>query len=84
MKIGVVGCGALGSYYGARLWQAGHDVHFLLRSDYDVVREHGVRIESPAGNFIARPYAARQPEEIGACDLVVIGLKTTANDQFSV
>lgn len=82
MKIGVVGCGALGSYYGARLWQAGHAVHFLLRSDHDVVRAHGVRIESPAGNFTARPHAARQPGEIGECDLVVIGLKTTANDQF--
>ena len=84
MKIGVVGCGALGSFYGARLWQAGHDVHFLLRSDYDVVREHGVQVESPAGNFTARPRAAKAPEQIGVCDLVLIGLKTTANRAFSV
>jgi 2-dehydropantoate 2-reductase len=82
MKIGVAGCGALGSFYGAKLWQAGHDVHFLLRSDYDVVRRHGVRIESPDGNFTARPNAARAPGEIGVCDLVLIGLKTTANGAF--
>ena len=82
MKIGVVGCGALGSYYGAKLWQAGQDVHFLLRSDYDVVREHGVFIETPAGNFTARPCTARTSSEIGVCDLVVIGLKTTANHTF--
>jgi 2-dehydropantoate 2-reductase len=82
MKIGVVGCGALGSYYGAKLWRAGHEVHFLLRSDYDVVRERGVAIESPGGNFTARPHAARVPEEIGVCDLVLIGLKTTANAAF--
>lgn len=82
MKIGVVGCGALGSYYGAKLWQAGQDVHFLLRNDYDVVRERGVEVESPAGNFTARPQAATAPGQIGVCDLVVIGLKTTANDAF--
>ena len=82
MKIGVVGCGALGSFYGAKLWKAGHDVHFLLRSDYDVVRERGVEIESADGDFIARPQAARTPQEIGLCDLVLIGLKTTANGEF--
>lgn len=82
MKIGVVGCGALGSYYGARLCRARHDVHFLLRSDFDVVRERGVRIESPDGGFTARPHPSRSPEEIGVCDLVLIALKTTANSQF--
>lgn len=82
MKIGVVGCGALGSFYGAKLWKAGHDVHFLLRSDYDVVREYGVQIESADGSFTARPHAARASEEIGACDLVIVGLKTTANGAF--
>lgn len=83
MKIGVVGCGALGSFYGAKLWKAGHDVHFLLRSDYDVVREQGVQIESPGGNFVASPHAARSPEEIGVCDVVLIGLKATANAEFA-
>jgi 2-dehydropantoate 2-reductase len=83
MKIGVVGCGAVGSYYGARLCHAGHDTHFLLRSDYAVVAAQGVRIESFTGDFVAFPRACRQPEEIGPCDLVLIGLKTTANDQFA-
>lgn len=82
MKIGVVGCGALGSYYGARLQQAGHQTHFLLRSDYEAVRDNGVQIISPSGDFRVFPHAANDPEEIGVCDLVVIGLKTTANDQF--
>jgi len=83
MKIGVVGCGALGSYYGAKLWQTGADVHFLLRSDYHIVRERGVIIESAGGNFTARPSAAQRPEKIGSCDVVLIGLKTTANDCFA-
>ncbi|MEW6305476.1 MAG: 2-dehydropantoate 2-reductase [Verrucomicrobiota bacterium] len=82
MKIGVIGCGALGSYYGAKLCRDGHDVHFLLRSDYDVVRRRGVQVRSPDGDFHVNPRCARAPEEIGPCDLVLIGLKTTANDQF--
>lgn len=82
MKIAVVGCGAVGSYYGAMLCREGQDVHFLLRSDYDTVRRNGVSVRSPAGDFTVRPRAAKSPEEIGVSDLVLIGLKTTANDQF--
>ena len=82
MKIGIVGCGALGSYYGAKLCRDGQEVHFLLRSDYEVVRRKGVRILSSEGDFHVNPKCARDPQEIGNCDLVLVGLKTTANDQF--
>jgi 2-dehydropantoate 2-reductase len=82
MKIAVVGCGAVGSYYGARLCLAGQEVHFLLRSDYEAVRQNGVAVRSVAGDFHVRPGCARRPEDIGVCDAVLIGLKTTANDQF--
>jgi len=82
MKIAVVGCGAVGSYYGAMLCRDGHDVHFLLRSDYDVVREAGVSVRSVNGDFHVHLKPARQPEDIGIADLVLIALKTTANDQF--
>ena len=46
MKIAVVGCGAVGSYYGARLARDGHELHFLLRSDYETVRCNGICIRS--------------------------------------
>jgi len=82
MKIAVVGPGALGSFYGAKLVRANEDVHFLLRSDYDVVKRHGVFVHSTEGDFNVRPKCAKTPEEIGPCDLVLIALKTTANDQF--
>jgi 2-dehydropantoate 2-reductase len=82
MKVAVVGCGAVGSFYGAKLARAGEEVHFLLRSDYEVVRRKGVLIRSVEGDFLDRPQCARRPDDIGHSDLVVIGLKTTANDQF--
>ena len=83
MKIGVVGCGALGSYYGAKLCRDGQETHLLLRSDYEWVRAKGVRVRSVEGDFHVNPRCARAPEEIGVCDLVLIGLKTTANGQFA-
>jgi 2-dehydropantoate 2-reductase len=78
----VVGCGAVGSFYGAKFTRAGHEVHFLLRSDYPAVRRRGVYIQSTEGDFHVQPRCAQRPEEIGPADLVLIGLKTTANDQF--
>src|SRR4051794_7743900 len=83
MKIAVVGCGAVGSYYGAKLARDGQEVYFLLRSDYEVVRRKGVLIRSQEGDFRVQPKCAKTPEDIGICDLVLIGLKTTVNDQFS-
>lgn len=82
MKIAVAGPGAVGSYYGAKLWRDGHETHFLLRSDYEAVNRRGVRIRSPEGNFVAHPRPAKDPGEIGPCDLVLVALKTTANDLF--
>jgi 2-dehydropantoate 2-reductase len=83
MKIAVVGCGAVGSFYGAKLARSGHAVHFLLRSDYDVVRQHGLTILSPGGDFHVQPWCARDPGEIGVADLVLVALKTTANHRFA-
>jgi 2-dehydropantoate 2-reductase len=82
LKIAVVGPGAVGGYYGAKLARAGHEVHLLLRSDYEAVRRNGLRILSPEGDFNARPRCGREPREIGPAELVLIALKTTANGAF--
>ena len=79
MKIAIVGCGAVGSYYGAMLSRAGQDVYFLLRSDYEAVRRGGVTVHSRGGSFEIRPHCARFPAEIGTCDAVLVALKATAN-----
>ncbi len=83
MKIAVVGCGALGCFYGARLCQTGQDVHLLLRSDYETIHDKGLRIDSADGEFRVHPHAYDASESIGKCDLVVVGLKTTGNDRFA-
>ena len=83
MKLAIVGCGAVGSYYGAMLSRAGQEVHFLLRTDSEAVRRGGVSVRSPAGNFNVRPRCARFPVEIGICDTVLVALKTTANRELT-
>ena len=83
MKIGVVGCGAVGIYYGGKLGRSGQEMHFLLRSDYDAVRRSGIQVFSPEGNFRYQPKCAKSPDEIGHCDLVMISLKSTANARYA-
>jgi 2-dehydropantoate 2-reductase len=82
LKIAVVGSGAIGIFYGAALARAGHEVHFLLRSDLDAVRKHGFRITAPTPetSYHLSPVLAHATSaEIGPCDLVIVALKTTAN-----
>src|SRR5687768_17132209 len=83
--IAIVGAGAVGGYYGARLAQHGHDVHFLLRRDYAAVRENGWIVQSRDGDFRLAADAVRahdDPRRMPRADLVVVALKSTSNDQF--
>jgi 2-dehydropantoate 2-reductase len=80
LRYGIVGSGALGGYYGAKLAHAGCDVHFLMRSDLDAVRRCGLAIRSKDGDFhLPHVNAHGSPEEMGPCDVVLIALKTTSN-----
>lgn len=82
--VAVVGAGAVGCYYGARLAQAGHDVRFLLRRDYEAVAARGLRVESHHGDFtLERPAIARDPAELGVADWVLCGLKATSLGEAS-
>ena len=81
-RLAVIGAGAVGSYYGARLAQAGHDATFLLRRDYDAVAEAGLRVESIDGDFtLEAPSIARTSAEIGPVNWVICALKATAIEQ---
>lgn len=84
-KIAIVGAGAIGTYYGVRLGGAGADVRFLLRSDLPAVQSRGAMvIHEKEGSLELRPLAVfGSTEEIGAVDLAIVTLKTTANDQLA-
>ncbi len=81
MKIGIIGTGAIGGYYGGKLAHAGQDVHFLLHSDYDFVKEHGFQVDSCDGSFhLDYPNVYRNAAEMPQCDVVLVGLKSVRNN----
>jgi 2-dehydropantoate 2-reductase len=76
----IIGAGALGGFYGARLQHAGCEVHFLLHSDYEYVREHGLVCESKDGDFaLPTVHAYRDVRDMPRCDVVCVCLKATQN-----
>ncbi len=78
--IAIVGSGALGSYYGAKLARQGADVRFLMRADLEAVREAGLRVREAKEEWTLQPAQVfGSTAEIGPVNMVVIGLKTTAN-----
>ncbi|HVU16026.1 MAG TPA: 2-dehydropantoate 2-reductase [Candidatus Didemnitutus sp.] len=82
-RIAVVGAGALGCYYGAKLAKAGEDVHFLIRSSRAAVMAKGIRVKTPTGRIHLRKVQAYgSSEEIGPCDVVILAIKATDNDQL--
>jgi 2-dehydropantoate 2-reductase len=78
--LAIVGSGSVGGYYGARLTSVS-EVSFLMRRDLAAVRERGLTVHSIAGDLHLDPVRAfATTSEIGPVDLVVIAIKTTAND----
>lgn len=84
-RIAVIGSGAIGLYYGARLALGGADVRFLMRSDLEAVKARGsVRLRVEGRWIEASPVKAyASAAEIGVVDLVLIATKTTANEEVA-
>ena len=84
MKYAIIGTGAIGGYYGARLARAGFDVSFLLHSDYQFVKENGLTIDSCDGSFtLPSPKIYDNTANMPNCDVVIVALKTTNNHLLS-
>lgn len=76
MKVAVLGAGAIGAYVGASLHRAGVEVHLIARGAHlEALRQSGVRVHSPRGDFTAKPPATDDPAEVGPVDHVFLGLK---------
>ena len=83
MRYGIIGTGAIGGYYGAKLARAGQEVHFLLRSDYEYVKQHGLQVDSCDGSFhLADVNAYLHTEDMPQCDVVFVCLKSVNNSKL--
>lgn len=78
-RIGIIGTGAIGGFYGLMLARAGFDVHFLLRSEFSTVSRHGLHIDShvhgPLSLQNVQAYASAA--DMPPCDWLLVGAKTT-------
>ncbi len=83
-RVGIIGAGALGSYFGIRLAASGIPVSFLLRSDFAQVKENGMELTLSDGTreTLEDPTIVDSVESMGEMDWVIIGLKTTRNHLF--
>lgn len=80
-RIGIIGTGAVGGFYGFMLARAGFEVHFLLRSEYDAVSRNGLHISSAVHGELHEPkvHAWNDPALMPKCDWLFVGAKTTSN-----
>ena len=78
MRVAIVATGGVGGYFGGRLAQAGHEVHFIARGAHlEAIRRDGLRVDSVNGDFVVRPArATNDPKEIGNVDAVIVAVKT--------
>ena len=78
--VAVIGTGAVGCYYGARLAEAGHDVRFLMRRDFEAVESAGLAVTSHLGDYhLEAPTLARTAAELatlGPSDWLLVALKS--------
>lgn len=77
MRIAIFGTGGAGGFFGARLANSGADVTFIARGKHlEAMRKHGLRIESPDGDLVIHAaQATDDPAEVGAVDVVILGVK---------
>ena len=83
MRVAVLGSGGTGGYYGALLARSGQDVSFIARGAHlQAIREDGIHIESPFGDFQIRPrLATDKPAEVGPVDLLLFCTKAYDTDE---
>ena len=77
MRIAIMGAGALGAYFGARLHQAGYDVTLIARGAHlKAIQSEGLFVDSPNGNaHLKNIKATDTPSDVGVADCVLVFVK---------
>ncbi len=76
----IIGCGAVGGYYGGCLHRAGAQTHFLARRDCEHIRRYGLVVQSKQGDFcLPQVNVYEEADRMPRCDVVIVALKTTHN-----
>ena len=83
MKIAIIGAGGVGGYFGARLADAGHRVHFIARGEHlQKIKTVGLKVFSPLGDLhLKNLNCSEEPIKIGNVDIVLITVKLWATEE---
>jgi len=77
MRIAVMGAGAVGGYFGARLAASGQEVAFIARGRHlETMCREGLRIKSIDGDCQIQSLFTSNPEEVGPVDLILFCVKS--------
>ncbi|HJN59003.1 MAG TPA: ketopantoate reductase family protein [Dehalococcoidia bacterium] len=79
-KIAIMGSGAVGTYFGSMLSNAGLDVVLIARGEHlEALKSSGASVKSSWGNFVIPIKATDSPQFVGEVDLVLFCVKTYSN-----
>jgi 2-dehydropantoate 2-reductase len=81
MRFAILGSGAVGGYFGAKLAKASQDVTFIARGAHlDAIRTRGLEIKSAKlGDFVVRAPAESDTRKIGPVDVAIVSVKAYDN-----
>lgn len=73
MRIGIVGAGGTGGYFGGKLAAAGNEVTFVARGRHgEAMRQNGLKVLSPGGDLLVEhPVVVERPEDLGPQEIVL-------------
>jgi 2-dehydropantoate 2-reductase len=81
MTIGVMGAGAVGCFFGARLARAGLPVTLVAREAHaEAITRDGLEIDSPEGRERIRMTASTDIATLGDCNVVLVSVKTPTTE----
>jgi len=81
MRFAILGSGAVGGYFGAKLARSGQDVTFIARGAHlEAIRSRGLAIQSAKlGDFVVRAPAESDTAKIGRVDVAIVSVKAYDN-----
>ncbi len=86
MRIAILGAGAVGGYFGARLAAGGTDVTFVARGAHlAAIQRDGLRVTSQRGDVhLPAVKAVDDISKVGEVDLVIVAVKLWDTEQVAV
>jgi 2-dehydropantoate 2-reductase len=81
MRFAILGSGAVGGYFGAKLARAGQDVTFIARGAHlEAIRTRGLEVKSAKlGDFVVQARAESDTAKIGPVDVAIVSVKAYDN-----